>query len=381
MTYVKNTTLNNPFVVYGYKSAEYFCDREAETSKMMSVLHGERNVTLVAPRRMGKTGLIHHVFARMRAEQPDTRCFYIDIFSTKNLAQFVQLLAGEVIGRLDTVSQAAMRRVQEFFSSWRPTLTIDELTGAPTFSLDIQPSEGEESLRRVFEYMKQSGRRCYVAIDEFQQILSYPESGVEALIRSYIQFLPNVYFIFSGSQQHMMQEMFLAANRPFFQSSMVLSLGSIDCDVYRSFANRMLARQNRSVDADTFGEIYRAADSITWYVQAILHGIYEHAGERIDKELVRAVVQELVDEQSAAYQNYCAWLTENQQTLLVAIARERMVSAPLSRLFINTHHLPATSSVRTALETLVDKQLVGKSPKGYFVNDRFFAMWLRSTRH
>ena len=76
-----------------------------------------------------------------------------------------------------------------------------------------------------------------------------------------------------------------------------------------------------------------------------------------------------------SYQNYCAWLTENQQMLLVAIARERLVSSPLSQQFIRTHNLPATSSVKTALKALVDKQLVGKPPQGYLVNDRFFAKW------
>ena len=39
-------------------------------------------------------------------------------------------------------------------------------------------------------------------------------------------------------------------------------------------------------------------------------------------------------------------------------------------------HLPATSSVRTALKALVDKQLVSKTPTGYLVSDRFFAKWL-----
>ena len=29
-------TLNNPFVIYGYKGSEYFCDREEETEKMIS---------------------------------------------------------------------------------------------------------------------------------------------------------------------------------------------------------------------------------------------------------------------------------------------------------------------------------------------------------
>lgn len=370
--------LNNPFVVYGYKGAEYFCDREKETEKMISTLHNERNVTLVAPRRMGKTGLIHHVFHQMEDRYEEVKCFYLDIFATKNLEQMVQLMASEIIGKLDTVSQSALRKVQEFFSSWRPTLTIDELTGIPSFSLDLKPNEGKESLKRIFEYLKQSDKRCYVAIDEFQQILNYPEEGVEALIRSYIQFLPNVYFVFSGSQQHMMQEMFLSANRPFFQSSLVMSLSCIAEKKYLEFANHLLSSQGREVDADTFSYIYQQSDSVTWYVQAILHGIYEHSSETIDKNLVDDVVQELIEEQAMSYQNYCAWLTENQQVLLLAIARERLVASPLSQQFIRTHNLPATSSVKTALKALVDKQLVGKTPHGYLVNDRFFAKWLVS---
>ena len=334
-------TLNNPFVVYGYKGAEYFCDRQKETEEMISTLHNERNITLVAPRRMGKTGLIHHVFHQMEEQYEGVKCFYLDIFATKNLEQMVQLMASEIIGKLD-----------------------------------LKPSEGRESMKRIFEYLKQSGKRCYIAIDEFQQILSYPEDGVEAMIRSYIQFLPNVYFVFSGSQQHMMQEMFLSANRPFFQSSLVLSLPCIEEPVYREFANRLLSSQHRLINESTFSYIYQQSDCVTWYVQAILHGIYEHESSEITKSLVDEVIQELIEEQAMAYQNYCAWLTENQQMLLLAIASESLVSSPLSQQFISTHHLPATSSVKTALKALVDKQLVSKTPNGYLVSDRFFAKWL-----
>lgn len=371
--------LNNPFVVYGYKGPEYFCDRVAESNKICSALRNERNVTLVSPRRMGKTGLIHHVFNKMETEDKDCKCFYIDIFATKNIEQFVQTLGSAVIGKLDSFSQSALRKIQEFFSAWRPAVTFDQLTGLPTVTLDIKQNEGNESLKQIFEYMKMSGKRCYIAIDEFQQIQNYSERGLEALLRSYIQFLPNVYFIFSGSHQHMMEEMFLSANRPFFQSSMVMSLGCIDFEEYMQFANRMIEGQNRIIGQETFQRIYDFAGGITWYVQAILHGIYEHPDRIVDKTLVDDVVKELVEEQSATFQNYCAWLTDNQYVLLKAIAYEKSVKSPLAQQFIHTHHLPATSSVKTALRTLEDKMLVSRSANdGYSVSDKLFALWLLS---
>ena len=71
-------TINNPFVVYGYKGAEYFCDHEKETEKMMTSLHNERNITLVAPRRVGKTGLhihtLHFMHACCRKQRRDASC-------------------------------------------------------------------------------------------------------------------------------------------------------------------------------------------------------------------------------------------------------------------------------------------------------------------
>lgn len=369
--------LNNPFVVYGYKGPEYFCDRVAESNKICSALRNERNVTLVSPRRMGKTGLIHHVFNKMETEDKDCKCFYIDIFATKNIEQFVQTLGSAVIGKLDSFSQSALRKIQEFFSAWRPAVTFDQLTGLPTVTLDIKQNEGNESLKQIFEYMKMSGKRCYIAIDEFQQIQNYSERGLEALLRSYIQFLPNVYFIFSGSHQHMMEEMFLSANRPFFQSSMVMSLGSIDIEEYRQFANRMIEGQNRTIGQETFQRIYDFAGGITWYVQAILHGIYEHPDRIVDNKLVDDVVKELVEEQSSTFQNYCAWLTDNQYALLKAIAYEKSVKSPLAQHFIHSHRLPATSSIKTALRTLEDKMLVSRSANdGYSVSDKLFALWL-----
>ena len=52
----------NPFIISGYISPEYFCDREEETARMLNAIENGRHITLFSPRRMGKTGLIRHLF-------------------------------------------------------------------------------------------------------------------------------------------------------------------------------------------------------------------------------------------------------------------------------------------------------------------------------
>jgi len=43
----------NPFILRGYVSDEYFCDRDKETADLMTEIKNGNNVTLIAPRRIG----------------------------------------------------------------------------------------------------------------------------------------------------------------------------------------------------------------------------------------------------------------------------------------------------------------------------------------
>ncbi len=371
-------TLNNPFVTYGYKGPEYFCDRERETKSIITALHNERNITLVAPRRMGKTGLIHHVFNQIEQTQPDVRCFYVDIFPTKNLQQMVQAMARAILGKLDSPSQTAMRKVTQFFGRFRPTVTYDEITGTPTVSLDIAPNEERNTLKQIFEYMHQSGARCYVAIDEFQQILQYSDTGIEALIRSYIQFLHNVYFIFAGSQHHVLEQMFSSVNRPFFQSTQMMHLGPLDEAKYRKFANEFFSEQDREISTKQFHQLYDTMHGVTWYVHAVLNRLYQVNETPITQKLIDQVIGELVDEQTPVFQNYYNAMTMNQAALAVAIAQENVVEKPLAKDFISRYKLSSPSSVQVALEKLEDAQMVLHGEKGYYIYDHFFAQWLRN---
>ena len=369
--------LNNPFVVYGYKGASYFCDREFETEKIVKGLSNERNITLIAPRRIGKTGLIHHVFANIKEQQPDTCCIYFDILATKTLEQFVQLMARCVLGRLDSPSQTALHKVQEFFSSFRPTMTFDTNTGLPTFSLDIVKSQEEQSLQRIFEYLKQSQKRCYIAIDEFQQITKYPEADTEALLRSFIQFVPNVYFIFAGSKQHMMADMFLSPERPLYQGAQIVNIKEIDEQVYYRFSNALFQKRGQQLPQDVFHYLYKKVDGQTWYVQATLNRIYSNQQGEISNDDIDVAIQELIDEQEVAFENYYSSLTTNQAALLLAIAKEQHVQSPMAQTFISKYRLPALSSIKTALQNLSDSQFIYQYQGGYIVYDRFFGMWLK----
>lgn len=368
---------NNPFLIAGYHSPEFFCDRKAESSTILEALYNGRNITLIAPRRMGKTGLIHHVFYQLKEQKSDVVTLYMDIYCTQSLGDFVRLFANTVLGQLDSVPQKALNRIGQFIRSCRPVFTFDEITGTPKVTVDVSPTEEESTLKEIFDYLGSSEKRCYIAIDEFQQIAEYPEKGVEALLRSYIQFLPNVNFIFAGSKQHVMQEMFTSSKRPFYQSTQMLTIGTVNRDEYADFAMAHFAKNNLQLPREVFDAIYDKFDGHTWYIQNLLNRLYGYNRD-VEMASITYAMEQIVAEQSYSYADLLKAYPAGHVRLLKAIAQEGCVKEVLAGNFISKHKLRAASSVSSALKKLVANELVYQTTDGYIIHDRFMGEWLRN---
>ena len=371
------TKLKNPFLIAGYHNPAYFCDRETETEAVISALQNGRNVSLISHRRMGKTGLIHNVFYHLGKQEKNVSYFYIDIFATQNLLDFTNALGQAVIGQLENKPQSMLNKIAGFFKSFRPLFSFDTQTGMPTVSLDIKRDQAQNSLKEIFSYLKKSNKQIYIAIDEFQQIIEYPEKGIEALLRSYMQFLPNVNFIFSGNKKHLMDAIFSSANRPFYQSAQKIGLKEIPIEHYRKFALRLFSKHKKKISADIFDFLYLNLHGHTWYVQLVLNSLFSMNKAVYSEQDAKDVIIDILYEESATYKTYCEMIPKGQLLLLQAIAKEQSVKSPSEQAFMQKHGLKAASSVRLALKSLIDKTLVLQNEDGsYSVYDRFFSLWL-----
>ena len=367
----------NPFLLTGYISPEYFCDRAKETHRLMSALRNGRNVTLVSPRRMGKTGLIHHAFHLLQHSDKNVSCYYVDLYQTSSFASLVRQLANAVLGTPDTKETKVLKTVAAFFKSLRPTLSLDPMTGEPSFSVDMQPQMAEHSLAEIFNYMEQSGQQCFIAFDEFQSIANYGEKNVEALLRSYVQQLTSVHFVFSGSQRHLLEEMFVSAARPFYQSMQMMPLKEIAENSYYAFAQEKFMDNDQQLSPDGFHEVYTLLHGHTWYVQMVLNRLYESNEREITPAIVKHTIEEITLENEATYQTFLRLVTPQQGQLLRAIACDDSVREVLGKNFLMKHQLGASSTVRSAIKTLVGKELVLDQGGSYEIYDRFFGIWLK----
>ena len=373
------TKLDNPFLVSGYHSSEYFCDRARETEELQTALQNGQNVMLTSPRRMGKTGLILHLFNRLNRLFPKSKTIYIDLFSTENFNDFTKAFSSAVLGQLDSNPVKVLKKATTILKGIRPSITIDEITGQTQIGISIAQGNEINSISQVFDYLKQSEKECYIAFDEFQQISNYPEKNVEALLRSHIQNIHNVHFIFSGSQAHLLSEMFLSPKRPFYQSSTNKSIGPIDERVYYSFADHFFKGQGRNLSEESFHLIYQRYDGHTWYLQKVLNKLYEKKSEKIDDKSVMEAIGDILNENEFYYQALLRAYSKGQSKLLKAVANERTVKEITSGSFIAKYGLTATSSVKSALKRLIDDEIIYQDHNGYIIYDRFFRDWLEQS--
>lgn len=369
--------LQNPFLAQGYISPEYFCDRKEETKELSTLMSNGWNVTLISPRRMGKTGLIQNTFYLLRQSDKNNYYIYLDIFGTRNLQGFVERLSEAIFDEMLSRGEKFLKRAMQVLTSCRPVISVDSLTGSPSVSVSIEPTNVEVSLKSVLNFIKNSDKQVYLAIDEFQEITYYPEENLEADLRSYIQFMPNTHFIFSGSKRHLMMDMFMSPKRPFYQSTRLMDLKPINEGAYYEFAKNFFHQDGLELSEDVFHNLYTKFNGHTWYLQVILKTLYSWHKDVKDNDDIRKAIVEQVSSSNTYFESVINLIADKQYEVLKAIAKEGIVKEPTNGKFIHKYQLKSASSVTSAIKALVEKELVYRTEKGYIVYDRFFGLWLR----
>jgi hypothetical protein len=367
---------NNPFVLSGYYSPKYFCDREKETDRILNAVQNGRNITLLSLRRMGKTGLIEHIFYAKHTNF-DCDCFYVDIFPTSNLNEFVKFLSKAIIGKLDSKIENIIKKAALLFKSIHPIISFDNITGCPEIEIALRnENQPETSLEELFAYLQQKDTRIVIAIDEFQQITKYPEKNTEALLRSHIQRMTNVNFIFAGSQNHLLQNMFTVYSRPFYQSAELLFLQAIPLESYASFVKKKMKLSEKEISSEAIEYLYNELLGHTWYMQYALNRIYTNTLKIITPVDIKYQLDEIAKENETLYFGYRNLLTSTQWSLFHAIAKEKGIKEPTSKAFTQKYGLPA-SSIQRALKNLIEKEMIFEENGRYYVYNQYLSYWLQ----
>ena len=371
--------LSNPFVIGKYVDKDYFCDRNKESELLVHHIVNGRNVAIMSERRLGKTGLIEHVFSNYLPDEYET--FLIDIYTCKNLREMVYLLANEVFKKISK-RQPLIERLLRIVRSLKATISYDAVTGQPELGLGLgEIHQPEVTLDEILEYLETSDKVCVVAVDEFQKVTSFEEGNVEALLRTKIQHLKNTQFIFAGSERHLLEGIFSDPVRPFYNSVVFMHLLPIDQGEYIRFCLHLFARYGKTVSEMLVSRLYDCFQGITWYLQLSMNEAFTMAerGGHVDEEAYGQILNHMVDSKRFTFEDRYASLTEKQKAVLQAIAAEFPRQPVLtSHDFIAKYHLKTASSIQTAVKGLTDKGILSDHHGTKRPTDLLFMLWLKN---
>ena len=364
-------SMENPFSYSDYVIGEAFCDRAAEQKDLIYYAKNSQNVLLYSHRRMGKTSLVHQVIRRLKKARPKVQSIYVDLYGTLDENDFIDAVLTGL-----TQIESKLERILKQMAGLKITGSIDPITNLPTLSASIKPREKPEYLEKALNLLASysTKQKLLVVFDEFQEVAKYSEEGFEKRLRKVIQGHRNISYIFSGSQKHILIEMFDSAKRAFYKMARSYPLEKIEIRHYIDWAQKLFKKKSINISKEIITNIVERSDHQPIYIQQFLFDLWRSA--TVSLEVLDEIEKSIITSQKNQFIVLWDLLTQNQKKalrLLVETGGESIYAAEqLQRVGFNSG-----SVLQRALVALVEKEILSKNDRFQF-QDAMLKKWVQS---
>lgn len=219
-------------------------------------------------------------------------------------------------------------------------------------------------------------RKLVIVFDEFQEIAKYANAEVfEKLIRSYIQHHSNICYIFSGSQQHLLVEMFLSQKRAFYQQAQSYPLGLIKTKHYVPWMENLFNAGNMAIEQEGLIQIIEHFKNHPMYIQLFCFFLWQELKQTPwSDEILNKIENSMIEQKHLEYQTLWDNLSLNQKKTLKLVLINNGENLFVAKALI-TVNIKTPSLVTRCLKSLMEKEILVKNGK-YIVEDLLFEKWI-----
>ncbi|MCK4443173.1 MAG: hypothetical protein KAW09_01420, partial [Thermoplasmata archaeon] len=220
---------------------------------------------------------------------------------------------------------------------------------------------------------KKRKRRMVIIFDEFQEIRNLDGLELEKLMRSRFQHHKHASYVFCGSKQHILSEMFSDEARALYKFAKPLLLGPMEPAVLESFIEKRFAGAGGSIAKEVSTRVAEIGGGNPYNTQRICYEIWSLSNKADDSAIVDEAIGQIVEHSTPEFELIWEQVRGlDQRRLLLAIAQEGRVSH--GKDFIREHGLKTPGHVSKSLTLLQKKNLVDE--KGS-IADIFFSEWIK----
>lgn len=371
----------NPFYLKEIPVNAPYCNRQREMAELKAYAESRNNVVIYSPRRQGKTSLVRRV--QKQLAEDGAIVAFADFYGVGSVDDVAGRLA-EAVFRVTRPHETVWKTAIRFITSFRPVLRPSAEDG---FEVTVEHAGGprgldllRNTLRSLGQFVQQTDHLVCIALDEFQDIVTLPDSGkVEAVMRTEIQQHQASYF-FIGSQRRMLKAIFDESERPFFRSAFDFQLHPLPEHDLAEFIGEQFRQNGKTCDLAEAQDIVRLVGAYAYYAQKICHFIFERSGQKVIHADVQEGFRELLSSEKGVFEARIQTLPSQQRLFLRALAIEP-TKTPYGMDYMRRHNLGSTAAVRNGIKQLdLLDYIECETDKMWRVVDPVFVEWLSGRR-
>lgn len=340
----------------GIAEGSAFCNRVKEREKLATNIMRNAHTILLAPRRYGKTSLIRQVLSEnsFTYEWID----FLSVTTSEQVEEKILKIGKSLLFKLSPELIKLSKNTLDFVKSMTPELNLGAMGQSLTLHLTSDKKISiDEMLLEIDNYAQKVGKRGVLVFDEFQQISELTDNhSVEALIRHAVERSKAITYVFSGSNRHLLEEMFSKSTRPLYRLCQAMPIQRIHAEDYEKFLSEAAIKQwGKAISEKSISEILKLTECHSFYINGLCNDLWSLSVPP-EKEEVSVVWAEYVKSNKRIIVSDIASLALNQKKVIQALA-ENPTSEPYASEFSLRIKLPA-GSVRRAFEALLIKDIV-----------------------
>jgi len=216
-----------------------------------------------------------------------------------------------------------------------------------------------------------------VVFDEFQEIINI-DKQLDRKLRATIQHYQNINYVFLGSQESLMRDIFEKKKSPFYHFGYLLPLDKIPHQEFLEyFAAGLESLEIKSEELAL--KILEITKSHPYYSQQLAFNVWELLNNtRYLENPVEEAVSEIIRHHDKDYERL--WNSINRTDMKILIGMSLSEITPLSSEFSKKYFTGASSTIFSGLKRLSQNGLVIKTELGYEIDDPFFKRWIKIRR-
>lgn len=340
-----------------------FCNRKEELAHLDQNTKMARPTLIMSPRRYGKTSLALRSFELSNITH--TRIDFYKELNAEDIERAIINGVGTLLGKIESKPKQLLNLASEFFADMHVNVVLNQLK----LSIEVKdkrknPADNiQEALEKLHTLAKKKKLILVFFIDEFQRIAEITDDhSIEAAIRNVAQTSQHIAFIFSGSNRHLMQDMFFDSHRPFYKMCDIIRLDRITANHYIPYIQKA-AKQNwkKKLSEKAINSILQLTECHPYYVNFLCSKLW--LGRYPDHKSVITCWLRCAEENRSQAEKEIDLLSLNQKRLLISLARFGATKRPTSQSYLKLVGMPSTT-VSQALAALLEKDYLYKNKQG-----------------